>query len=143
MEQAIELTESELQYLEAYKAGRRSIREYNRLNILLLLNKGKKPSEIEDFLSVDRNTIRRVKNRYLDQGLQVALSEAPRPGQPTRYSTDHQAELIALACGPPPAGRRRWTLRLLTEELKKRKGFETISRESVRLSLKKMNVSPG
>ena len=51
--------------------------------------------------------------------------------------------LAAMACGPCPAGRRRWTVRLLAEELKKEPGFETINRESVRLTLKKTNVSLG
>ena len=66
-----------------------------------------------------------------------------RSGQPVKYDTDQQAELSALACGPCPAGRRRWTIRLLTIELQKVHGLETINRESVRLALKKMNVSLG
>jgi putative transposase len=143
MEPQLKLSESDLTYLRSYKEGKRSLREYNRLNILLLLDKGKKTGEIEDFLGIDRITIWRVKKKYLEQGVEKALEEEARTGQPAKYSTDHHAELAALACGPCPAGRRRWTVRLLTEELKKRKGFETVNRESVRLGLKKMNVSLG
>jgi len=99
--------------------------------------------EIEDFLNVDRLTIWRTKKKYLEQGVEKALEEQERPGQPVKYTTDQQAELAALACGPCPAGRRRWTIRLLTEVLKGKPGFETINRESVRLALKKMNVSLG
>ena len=143
MEARIKLSESDLTYLRSYKEGKRSLREYNRLNILLLLDKGKKTGEIEDFLGIDRITIWRVKKKYLKQGVEKALEEEARTGQPAKYSTDQHAELAALACGPCPAGRRRWTVRLLTEELKKRKGFETVNRESVRLGLKKMNVSLG
>ncbi len=144
MNASIKLKKSELVYLESYKInGKLSLREYNRLNILLLLNKGKRTNEIEDFLNVDRITIWRIKNRYLKYGVEKALEEDKRPGQPVKYATDHQAELSALACSPCPAGRRRWTIRLLTEQLNKQPGFETINRESVRLALKKMNVSLG
>lgn len=144
MNTLIKLRKSELTYLDSYKVSSKlSLREYNRLNILLLLHKRKKVNEISDFLNVDRITIWRTKNRYLKYGIQKALEEDKRPGQPVKYATDHQAELAALACGPCPGGRRRWTIRLLTEELKKKPGFQTINRESVRVTLKKMNVSLG
>jgi putative transposase len=140
----IKLKKSELAYLDSYKiSGKLSLREYNRLNILLLLHKGKRINEISDFLNVDRITVWRTKTRYLKYGIEKALEEDKRPGQPVKYATDHQAELSVLACGPCPIGRRRWTIRLLTEELKKKPGFETINRESVRGALKKMNVSLG
>ncbi len=144
MNTLIKLRKSELTYLDSYKVSSKlSLREYNRLNILLLLHKRKRVNEISDFLNVDRITIWRTKNRYLKYGIQKALEEDKRPGQPVKYATDHQAELAALACGPCPGGRRRWTIRLLTEELKKKPGFQTINRESVRVTLKKMNVSLG
>ena len=143
MNSSIKLKQSEVIYLESFKSSNRSLREYNRANILLLLNKGKKINDIEDFLNVDRITIWRTKKKYLDHGVQKALEENYRSGQPSKYAADHQAELAALACGPCPIGRRRWTVRLLASELKKKQGFETINRESVRLALKKMNVSLG
>lgn len=140
----IKLTKKELHYLESQKQlTPLSVRKYNRINILLLLNKGKKPSEIEDFLNVDRITVWRTKTRYLEQGIENALVEEERSGQPVKYSTDHESELAALACGPCPEGRKRWTIRLLTATLKTKSGFETVNRESVRLALKKMNVSLG
>ena len=140
----IKLTSKELLYLATQKrTGDLSLRKYNRINILLLLHKGKKNAEIEDFLDVDRVTIWRTKNRYLEQGLEKALQEEQRPGQPKKYHTDQEAELAALACGPCPKGRKRWTVRLLTQELKTKPGFATINRESVRLALKKMNVNRG
>ena len=143
MDTSIKLKKSELLYLKSFKSGNRSLREYNRANILLLLHKGKRIIDIEDFLGVDRITIWRTKKKYQKQGVKNALEEDVRSGQPTKYAADHQAELAALACGPCPVGRRRWTVRLLTSELKNKKGFETINRESVRLALKKMNVSLG
>jgi putative transposase len=140
----IKLTKKELQYLEAEKkSGNLGLRKYNRINILLLLHKGKKNGEIEEFLDVDRVTVWRTKSRYLEQGIERALEEDKRPGQPRKYDTSHETELAALACGPCPEGRKRWTVRLLTEVLRKKAGFATINRESVRLALKKMNVSLG
>ena len=144
MQRAIKLTKSDLTYFESYKnRGQLSLRQYNRINILMLLHRDKKSVDIEDFLNVDRITIWRTKKKFLEQGIQKALQENQRSGQPVKYTTDQQAELSAMACGPCPAGRRRWTVRLLTDELKKKPGFETINRESVRLMLKKMHVSPG
>lgn len=144
MSTQIKLSKKELLYLgEQKRSGNVSLRRYNRINILLLLNKGKKTTEIEDFLDVDRVTIWRTKKRYLESGIEKALEEQERPGQPVKYTTDHEAELAALACSPSPDGRKRWTVRLLTKEIKSKPGFETVNRESVRLALKKMNVSLG
>jgi putative transposase len=144
MHSTFRLKKSELTYLTCYKKGGGiSLRQYNRINILLLLHKGKKAREIEEFLGVDRNTVGRTKKKYLEHGINKALEEEDRPGQPSKYSTDQQAELTAMACGPCPQGRRRWTVRLLTAALKEKPGFETINRESVRLALKKMHVSLG
>ena len=140
----IKLNKKELLYLESQKRFQNlSVRKYNRINILLLLNKGKKISEIEDFLGVDRITVWRTKSRYLEQGIEKALAEVERSGQPKKYTIDHESELAALACGPCPKGRKRWTIRLLTATLKSKPGLETVNRESVRLALKKMNVSLG
>lgn len=139
----ISLTPSEIRFLREYKSGHRSERQYNRVNILLLLHKGKKDAEIEDFLEVERTTIWRIRQRYLEGGVEQALEERPRSGQPTKYGNREKAEVIAVACSSPPEGRARWTLALLTDHLKEKRGLSTINRESVRLILKKTNVSLG
>lgn len=54
-----------------------------------------------------------------------------------------KAEIIASACTTPPEGRKRWTVRLLAEEMKKQRGFKTINRESIRLTLKKATLNLG
>ncbi|HEX5151131.1 MAG TPA: helix-turn-helix domain-containing protein [Parafilimonas sp.] len=131
-------------YLQTFKrAGGHSLREFNRATILLFLDKGLSISEIGNLLEIDRTTIWRIKKRYLDYGLEMALTEEARSGQPLKYTTWHEAELTALACSPVPEGRRRWTIRLLVEELNKQKGFETITYGSVRKLLKKTNLSLG
>jgi len=79
----------------------------------------------------------------LDEGLRFALNDKPRPGQPKRYNDKHEAEIIATACTSPPKGSKKWTLVLLVEELKKKDDFETISRETIRLVLKKAKQNHG
>jgi transposase len=144
MKAKLTLSKRERNYLRTFKkSGEHSLREFNRANILLFLDKGITVSEIANLLEVDRTSIWRIKNRYLEQGLEVSLMEESRSGQPIKYTVLHEAELIALACGPVPEGRRRWTIRLLVEELKKRKGFETITYGSIRKLLKKTNLSLG
>jgi transposase len=138
------LNQAERDYLQAFKkSGNHSLREFNRATILMFLDKGLTITEIEDLLDVDRTTIWRIKKRFLDFGLERGLMDDARSGQPAKYTTLHEAELTALACGPVPKGRTRWTIRLLAEELKKKKGFETITYGSVRKMLKKTNLNPG
>ena len=125
------------------KTGNRNSREFERAYILLALDKGKKHEEITEFYNVSRITIWRVKSKYLKAGVQEAIRDEPRPGQPIKYSETEQAEIIAMACSNAPDGRARWTLRLLEKTLKKQKGMGTINRETIRLMLKKTNVSLG
>lgn len=141
---SVKLTAEQINFLKEFKQHRkRSLREINRANILLLLNKGKKALEIADFLDVGRNTVSRTKQNFLQGGIKAALEEEARPGQPAKYAQKQQAEIIALACSDPPEGRERWTLELLTKESRKLQGLATINRESIRLMLKKTNVSLG
>lgn len=120
------------------------MRALNRANTLLLLHRGKKETTIAEFLGTDFTTVWRTKKNYLDHGLQRALAERPRTGQPKKYTVHHETELVAQACSSPPEGRKRWTLELLSERMRKgAKGCATMNRETVRLLLKKMNVSLG
>lgn len=142
--ESVKLSPSEIKFLHAFKsAEKRSQREYDRANILLLLHKGKKDAEIVDFLEVERTTIWRTRKRYLEEGLERSLQEKERSGQPKKYGPAQEAEVIALACSDPPEGRARWSLELLTEKLNHQKGLGSINRETIRLILKKTNVSLG
>jgi putative transposase len=142
--EVVKLSRTEVSFLRAFKSsGKRSQREYDRANILLLLHKGKKDAEIVDFLEVERTTVWRTRKRYLEEGLENSLQEKKRSGQPRKYGPKQEAEIIALACSDPPGGRARWSLELLTEKLSGQKGLGSINRETVRLMLKKTNVSLG
>ena len=142
--ESVKLSLSEIKFLHAFKSsGKRSQREFDRANILLLLHKGKKDAEIVDFLEVERTTIWRTRKRYLEEGLEKSLQEKERSGQPRKYGPRQEAEIIALACSDPPEGRARWSLELLAEKLNPQKGLGSINRETIRLILKKTNVSLG
>ena len=138
------LKDKELNFLQDFvKKGQKSARPLTRARILLLANQQKGDNEIAEILDVGRNTVWWVRKRCREEGLEVALKDKPRPGQPKKYKERHEADIIALACTKPPVGNKRWSIMLLTEELKKRSGFETVNRESVRLVLKKAGLSLG
>lgn len=134
----VNLTADEREYLNEFtRRGSHKVREINRAYMLLWLDQGLAMAEIETLLSVERTAIWRTKKKYLEGGLEHALQDGARPGQPIKYKQKEQAEIIALACSDPPEGRQRWTLELLTDQAKTIEGLETINRESIRLILKK------
>ncbi len=123
--------------------GLKKARQITRGRILLLANKRMGDSDIARVLDIGRNTVWRIKKKYLEKGLEYALNDETRPGQPIKYTETHKAEIIAQACTKPPEGRKRWTLVLLRDEMRKKEGFETINKESIRLILKKPELSLG
>jgi len=134
----------EVDYLNHFiKTGNKSARTLTRARVLLLTNDRKKDKDIQDALNVGRSTIWRIRLAYSNCGLMESLAEKPRPGQPSKYDEKKKAEIIAFACTTPPSGRKRWTVRLLADELKKKSGFKTINRESIRLTLKKTTQNLG
>ena len=134
-------SESELKAI--VRKGMRAVREVTRAQILLFAYSGKDNDEIAGLLHINRDTVLRVKKRFIKGGLERAIYDAPRPGQPSKYSEKVKAEVIALACLSPPEGRKRWTVRLIAEELRKRPGLEGINREVVRMILKKTKPNHG
>src|ERR671921_233890 len=99
---------------------------------------GKIDAEIAEAVGVSVATIERVRQRFVEEGLEMALS--PRP--PRRLyvrKLDGEARLIALACSPPPEGRARWTLRMLAERMVVLGHVETVSHETVRTTLQQTN----
>jgi transposase len=140
----IKLTEKEVEHLKEFtKKGKKSARSLTRAHILLLVYKGEKETEIAEILNISRATVSNVKKKYREEGLKSALVEKPRPGQPKKYTERQKAEIIAQACTKPPAGRKRWALTLLAEEMRDKEGFETINRETIRLILKKAKQGLG
>lgn len=142
--QQIKLKKQERKFLQDFvRKGIKKAREIARANVLLLLDERWEEKTISKMLKVHRQRIWRIKKRFLKEGLNAALEEKPRSGQPVKYTKKHETEIIAQACTTAPNGRKRWTVRLLAEELKKKKGFGSLNRESVRLILKKQKLSLG
>jgi|SRR3989338_4422574 len=140
----IKLKTKECKFLQEFvKKGTKKARAIARANVLLLLDEGWEINTISKMLRVHRQRIWRIKKRFLKEGMNSALEEKPRSGQPVKYTPIHETEIIAQACTKAPSGMKRWTVRLLAKELKKKKGFGTINRESIRLILKKQKLSLG
>ena len=140
----MKLEDAEVKFLQDFvNKGHKNAREITRARILLLANQQKRDTEIARTLCIDRSTALRIRKKYFKEGLKSTLVDKPRSGQPGKYTERHATEIIAQACTKPPAGRKRWTLVLLTEELRKKEGFETINKESIRLILKKAKLNPG
>ena len=135
----VTLTEDERRTLrELLKKGSLAARKLTRAHILLLADEGHRDDEIAAALHVGRATVERVRKRFVEEGLQDALSERPRPGKARLLDAKQEAYIIATACSTPPQGQARWSVRLLADELVQLGIVEAISRETVRRTLKKM-----
>ena len=140
----IHLTESERETLNLFRAkGRHSARELNRAHILAALDQSIPQPQISQVLGVERTVLWRTAKAYQDGGLAYALHDLARSGKPRQYQTDQEAEVVALACSQPPAGAKRWTVRLLVQASRRRPKLEHVSRETNRRFLKKTSSSPG
>lgn len=102
-------------------------------------------ARIAEAFEVSTRTIERLRERFVEQGLEAALGrkKQDRPSREPVLDGKAEARLIALACSAPPQGRARWTLRLLADRLVELEIVDTISTETVRRTLKKTNSSRG
>ena len=140
----IKLPSGDKQFLEGFRSkGQHSARETTRAHILLAAQAGVPAAQIQEVLGVSRMVIWRTQSAYREKGLDYALYDAARPGQPSKYGTDQEAEVVALACSQPPEGAVRWTIRLLTIAAGHRPKLAGVNRESVRQILKKTSVNLG
>lgn len=140
----IQLTAGDRRFLEGFRSkGQHSAREVTRAHILSALDARVPATQIQQVVGVSRMVIWRTQSAYREKGLDYALYDASRPGQPAKYSTDQQAEVVALACSQPPEGAARWTVRLLTIAAQHRPKLEGVNRESIRQILKKTSVNLG
>jgi transposase len=146
----IRLSAEERQQLEAIlRKGKASAHRQRHVRILLLADLngpegGWSDSDIASAVGTSIPTIERVRRICVEHGLERAL-ERKDPEREYRHKLDGkgEAQLIALCCGQPPAGRTRWTLRLLAGRLVELEVVDSISHEAVRQSLKKTNSSRG
>lgn len=130
--------------------GRSPAKKIRHANILLMSDEGRAGGPltdpaIADLVGVCLKTVERTRKRFVLEGEQPALERKKRLTPPVAPKIDGtiEAHLIALCCSKAPEGQTRWTLKLLTAELVKRKLVPSVCIETVRKTLKKTSCSPG
>jgi len=125
------------------RSGKHKARKITRCRILLLADgpNGKTDEEISDALGVCLATIFNIRRRYSQEGLERAIGEGTRSGQPPKFKGRASAKITAIACSTPPDGQARWTLRLLADRIVELKIVDSISHQSVSNILKKTNLN--
>lgn len=136
----VQLDDGDRQQLRSLiRTGRAPARALTHARILLKIDQEMFDEQIAEELEVSTDTVSRVRQRFVQHGLAVALQRRPQPPRPDKRTLDGegQARLIALACSAPPAGHARWTLRLLAHRLVELEYVAGVSHETVRTALKK------
>ena len=119
-----------------------SSRIIKRAQILLAIRAGYAFSLIADIVGTSSRTVTSIISRYRKNGLNAALFDAPRPGNPPLLLPAQNERVIALACTKPPPGYARWTLCLLVDAIKNNKITQSIGRETVRKTLLFHDLKP-
>lgn len=139
----VTLTVEEREHLEGLVAGgTRNVRTVKRAQLLLAADAGTSHEVIAATLSVGIATVFRTKKRFVQEGLERALCEGKRPGQPRKLAASDESVLIALACSKPPCGQARWTMDLLADELVRLTIHDSVSGETVRRRLGEFAIKP-
>lgn len=136
---------------EISRNGHAPTKKILHAQVLLMCDEGNQAKrkwtdeEIASALNIHRNSVGRIRKRFLEQGIEPSLNRRSRISSPNPPKLDgkQEAQLIALCCSSPPEGRAHWSLRLLTQELKTRGIVTEISHETVRSHLKKTNYVLG
>jgi putative transposase len=130
----IEVSTMDQKQLQALVSGGvQQVREVLRALALLQLAKGVGAPRIAAAIPLTPQAIRRVGHRYQEGGLERALYEGQRPGAAEVLDDNQKQRLIAMVCSNPPEGRARWTVRLVAEEIVKRKLVPRVGRETIRI----------
>jgi hypothetical protein len=142
-------TEERAPLLALVNTGRAAAAKLLHARILLKadVSAGRRPwtdAESAEALDTRAATVHRVRQAFVEWGLETALARKPPTGRRYRQLDGAQeAQLIALACGAPPEGSTRWTCQLLADKALALAMVDRISAECVRTTLKKMRSSPG
>lgn len=148
---SIHLTAQQRQQIEQkVRVGQAPAREILHAQVLLKMDKGDdgprwSDRRIREAFPIGDSTLTRIRRLFVQEGLQAALQRKKQPDRPQKRRLDgaQEANLLLLACSDAPAGQERWTAQLLKERLIELHIVETISDETVRLTLKKTISSRG
>jgi transposase len=147
----VTLTAEERQQLsDLIAAGKAAARKLAHARILLKADAAPggpawADARIAEALEVGTATVERVRQRFVEQGLEAALGrkQQDRPSRPRKLDGRAEARLIALACSAPPDGRKEWTMQLLADQLVELAVVDAVCDETVRRALKKTRSSRG
>jgi len=145
----VDLTELERLELEKIVSRRKSTSQASKRSKILLSadrlgSKNWTDEKISLSYQVSVRTIERLRERYVTEGLLVALNGKKRLNlDKKRFDGEVEAHLVALRCSTPDKGRSNWTLRLLADKMVALSYVESISHESVRQILKKTKLNLG
>ncbi|MDX2096942.1 MAG: IS630 family transposase [Leptolyngbyaceae cyanobacterium bins.59] len=144
----VSLSASERQYLEQFtKTGNHAAYQINHARILLKADRNQPngswcDTKIKEALDISLSTIERVRQRFVEEGMELALKARPGSGRKPKLTGELEAHLIALRCSEPPNGKGRWTVRLLADQMVELGYVEELSHECVRQVLKKRELQP-
>src|SRR6516165_5679849 len=139
----VQLAKQEQQELRrVLRAGLQPVRTVLRALALRQLAEGQTVRQVAKNLALTPKTVWLTSQRYRQGGLERALYERPRPGKAALLDAQQRQRIVALVCGPPPEGCARWTVRLLTEEVVKRKLVPRVGRETIRILLESHELKP-
>ena len=129
--------------LNIARRGKSSARKVKRSLILCKADEGLTDQQVSEALLVSPSTVHHVRRRFAKEGMESALNERPRPGQPRKLDGRQEAHLVAVACSQAPEGHTHWTLQLLADKVVQLEFSDAISLEAVRQILKKTNSNHG
>jgi len=124
------------------KKGKEGAQVIKRAWIFLKSNQEWNYEEIAEFTELSVWTIEKRIQRYLKEGLDGALYDKPRSGQPKKLTDEAEAFLVATACSSPPEGKNHWTLELLQKKLIEEDKVDTISTVAIWNHLKERGIKP-
>jgi transposase len=143
------LQEQRRQLEEVTRSGIGSARKIQHAQVLLKIDSGKEgpnwgDSQIKEAYGVSPSTIRRIRQRFLENGMEDAINRRPQPERvdARKITGKQEAQIIALACTEAPAGYSHWSIRLLTKRVVELEIVEEIGRETIRLVLKENELKP-
>ena len=136
----VDLTEEECNALkQLVDSGRHGARRIRWAHALLKAGAGWSDEKIAEAFDISIPTVQRLRQRFVEEGLDVALGARSRQPRPYARKLDgeQEARLIALASSHAPEGHTRWTLRLLADKMVELTYVRSVYHETVRKAIKK------
>lgn len=147
----VKLTKEERDYLQNFlKSNKCTHQENQRARILLKSDQsdGRKwftDLEIAEALDIVEQTVERTRKKFVEEGFEASLKNPKRNKPPHNFKLDGEveAQILALACSEVPAGRSRWTVRMIADKMVELKLVDNISKSTIGNALKKTKSSRG